>query len=110
LQASYDVHRIIRQYFGQVPGGMFGGDEISRPGYSDPRQGVETCGLVEEMNSDQHMLRITGDIFWADQAEDVAFNSYPAAVMPDFKSLRYITCPNMVLSDAKDHSPGIHIQ
>ncbi len=108
LQASYDVFTITRKYFGQVPGGMFGSDEIARPGHADPRQGTETCGMVEQMNSDEHMLRITGDAMWADHTEDVAFNSYPAAVMPDFKSLRYITSPNMVLNDAKDHSPGIY--
>ena len=107
LEASYDNHKIIREHFGQVPGGMFGGDENSRPGYDDPRQGIETCGMVEQMNSDEHLLRITGDIFWADHAEEVAFNTYPAAVMPDFKSLRYITSPNMVLNDAENHSPGI---
>jgi hypothetical protein len=107
LQDSYDNHHIVRKYFGQVPGGMFGGDENSRPGYDDPRQGIETCGMVEQMNSDEHLLRITGDIFWADHAEEVAFNTYPAAVNPDFKSLRYITSPNMVLNDAENHSPGI---
>lgn len=107
LQASYDNHHIIRKYFGQVPGGMYGGDENSRPGYDDPRQGIETCGMVEQMNSDEHLFRITGDIFWADHTENVAFNSYPAAVNADFKSLRYITSPNMVLNDAKSHSPGI---
>ena len=107
LQATYDNFDIVRKYFGQVPGGMFGSDENSRPGYDDPRQGVETCGMVEQMNSDEHLLRITGDIFWADHAENVAFNSYPAAVAPDFKSLRYITSPNMVLNDSKNHSPGI---
>jgi hypothetical protein len=86
---------------------MFGGDENSRPGYHDPRQGVETCGMVEQMASDEMMLRITGDPLWADHCEKVAFNSYPAAVMPDFRALRYITAPNMTLSDDKDHHPGI---
>lgn len=47
LKASYNVHRLIRRTFGQVPGGMFGADENARLGYIDPRQGVETCGLVE---------------------------------------------------------------
>ncbi len=107
LQASYDVFNIIRKHFGQVPGGLFGSDEVSRPGYSDPRQGMETCGMVEEMNSAEEMMRISGDVFWGDQAENVAFNSYPAAVMPDFKSLRYITSPNTVLNDSKNHAPGI---
>ena len=110
LHASYEVFDIVRKYFGQVPGGLFGSDEVARPGYSDPHQGIETCGMVEEMNSDEHMLRITGDTRWADQAENVAFNSYPAATMPDFKSLRYITSPNMVLSDSKNHHPGINNQ
>jgi hypothetical protein len=44
---------------------------------------------------------------WADNCEDVAFNTYPAAVMPDFKGLRYLTAPNMVISDSKNHAPGI---
>ncbi|MEE4115068.1 MAG: beta-L-arabinofuranosidase domain-containing protein [Marinilabiliaceae bacterium] len=107
LKASYDNFNIVREHFGQVPGGMFGSDENSRPGYDDPRQGIETCGIVEQMNSNEHLLRITGDIFWADHTEEVAFNTFPAAVMPDFKSLRYITSPNMVLNDDKNHSPGI---
>jgi Beta-L-arabinofuranosidase, GH127 len=107
LKATYDNFHIIRKYFGQVPGGMYGSDENARPGYDDPHQGVETCGMVEQMNSDEHLFRITGDIFWADHAEEVAFNTYPAAVMPDFRSLRYITSPNMVLNDDKNHWPGI---
>jgi len=107
VQATYDNFEIIREHFGQVPGGMFGSDENARPGYADPRQGIETCGIVEQMNSDEHLLRITGDPFWADHAEEVAYNIYPAAVMPDFRSLHYITSPNMVLLDAENHSPGI---
>ncbi len=107
LKATYENFDIIRAHFGQVPGGMFGSDENARPGYADPRQGVETCGMVEQMNSDEHLLRITGDPFWADHAEEVAYNTYPAAVMPDFKSLHYITSPNMALLDAENHAPGI---
>ena len=107
LKASYNVHNLIRRTFGQVPGGMFGADENARMGSIDPRQGVETCGLVEQMASDELMLCMTGDPFWAEHCEEVAFNSYPAAVMPDFKGLRYITCPNQTVSDSKNHHPGI---
>ena len=106
-QASYNDQLLIRRIFGQVPGGMFGGDENCRQGYIDPRQGVETCGMVEQMASDEIMLRFTGDPYWAENCEDVAFNTYPAATMPDFKALRYITSPNMVQSDSKNHAPGI---
>ena len=107
LHASYNVQSLIRRTFGQVPGGMFGSDENARMGYIDPRQGVECCGMVEQMASDEIMLRFTGDPSWADNCEDVAFNTYPAAVMPDFRALRYITSPNMVVSDTKNHCPGI---
>lgn len=107
LQATYNVHYLVRRIFGQVPGGMFGADENARLAYIDPRQGTETCGFVEQMASDELLLRMTGDPFWAEHCEDVAFNSYPAAVMPDFKALRYITCPNHIISDSEDHKPGI---
>ncbi|MDR2765370.1 MAG: glycoside hydrolase family 127 protein [Tannerella sp.] len=108
LQATYNNFHLIRRLYGQVPGGMFGADENARKGYHDPRQGVETCGMVEQMSSDQILLRITGDPFWADHCENVAFNTWPASMMPDLRSLRYITSPNMVLSDDKNHHPGIN--
>lgn len=107
LKATYNVHHLIRNTFGQVPGGMFGADENARMGFIDPRQGTETCGLVEQMASDELLLRMTGDPFWAEHCENIAFNSYPAAVMADFKSLRYITSPNHTISDSENHHPGI---
>lgn len=107
LQASYDNQKFIREMFGQVPGGMFGSDENSRKGFVDPRQAVETCGMVEQMASDEIMMRITGDTHWAENCEDVAFNTFPAAFMPDYRALRYLVAPNMVISDSKNHNPGI---
>ncbi|NMB49950.1 MAG: hypothetical protein GX997_05770, partial [Bacteroidales bacterium] len=107
LIASYNVHHLIRNTFGQVPGGMFGADENARMGYIDPRQATETCAFVEQMASDEWMLRMTGDLFWAEHCEKVAFNSFPAAMMPDLNALRYLTAPNHVISDSKNHSPGI---
>ncbi len=107
LGATYHDFYLVRNLYGQVPGGMFGADENARKGYDDPRQAVETCGLVEQMASDEILTGITGDVMWADNCEDVAFNTYPAAVMPDFKGLRYLTAPNMVVSDSRNHSPGI---
>lgn len=107
LEASYNVQSLVRRTFGQVPGGMFGADENARIGFFDPRQGTETCGFVEQMASDEIMLLISGDPIWAENCEDVAFNSFPAALMPDYKALRYITSPNHVVSDSKNHNPGI---
>ena len=107
LQAAYANFHEVRKRYGQVPGGMFGSDENCRPGYDDPRQAVETCGMVEQMLSDEMLFQISGDPFWADHCEEVAFNCYPAAVMPDFKALRYLTAPNMVVSDSANHAPGV---
>lgn len=107
LKDTYNNFYLVRTLYGQVPGGMFGADENARKGHDDPHQGVETCGMVEQMASDEILAGITGDPMWADHCEDVAFNTYPAAVMPDFKGLRYITSPNMVVSDSRNHAPGI---
>ncbi|MFT4017661.1 MAG: glycoside hydrolase family 127 protein [Agriterribacter sp.] len=107
LNAAYNNFYLVRNLYGQVPGGMFGADENARKGFDDPRQAVETCGMVEQMASDEILTAITGDPMWADNCEDVAFNTYPAAVMPDFKALRYLTAPNMVVSDSRNHAPGI---
>ncbi|HVV55445.1 MAG TPA: beta-L-arabinofuranosidase domain-containing protein [Mucilaginibacter sp.] len=107
LHATYNDFNLVRDIYGQVPGGMFGADENARKGYTDPRQAVETCGMVEQMTSDEFLIRFTGDTFWADNCEDVAFNTFPAAFTPDYRGLRYLTAPNMVVSDSKNHAPGI---
>ena len=107
LKATYDDFHLIRRIYGQVPGGMFGADENCRHGYIDPRQGTETCGFVEQMLSDEILMAQTGDLLWMENLEDVAFNSLPAAYTEDMRALRYITCPNMVQSDSRNHHPGI---
>ena len=43
--------------------------------------------MVEQMHSDERLLTITGDGSWAQNCEDVAFNSLPAALTADFKAL-----------------------
>jgi DUF1680 family protein len=106
LQAAERNYRTIREVYGQVPGGMFGGDENCRPGFTGPRQAIETCGMVEMMFSHERLLTVTGNLAWADRCEDVAFNSLPAALTADFKALRYLTAPNLVLSDRQSKSPG----
>ncbi len=107
LRATYNDQQLVRRIFGQMPGGMFAADENARMGYIDPRQGTETCGFAEQMATDEILLLTTGDPCWAENCEDVAFNSFPAAFSPDYKALRYLTCANMVVSDDKNHSPGI---
>lgn len=107
LDAAERNWREVRRLYGQVPGGMFGGDENCRPGFDGPRQAIETCGIVEEMLSDERLLQITGDGRWADRCEDAAYNSLPAAMTADLRALRYLTAPNHVRSDAAPKNPGI---
>ena len=107
LYAAERNWKKVRDIYGQVPGGMFGGDENCRKDYTGPRQAIETCGIAEEMLSDETLLRISGNLIWADRCENVAFNTYPAAFTSDYKALRYLTAPNMVLSDKSNKSPGL---
>ncbi len=107
LAASYNNQHLAREKYGQVPGGMFGADENAREGHTDPHQAAETCSLVEQIWSNLIMSEITGDPAWAVNTEDVAYNTLPAAFMPDYRALRYLTAPNMVVSDSKNHAPGI---
>ncbi|MEN6559691.1 MAG: beta-L-arabinofuranosidase domain-containing protein [Acidobacteriota bacterium] len=99
LEAVERNYRQVMSAYGSQPGGMFGADENIRPGHGDPRQGAETCTMVEFMASFESLLRITGDPLWADRAEDVAFNSLPASMTPDLKGLHYLTAANIISCD-----------
>lgn len=96
LRATEQRYLEMRGEFGQVPGGMFGADENTRPGKTGAQQAAETCSMVEFMNSFQSLLRITGDASYADKCEEVAFNSFPPSVSPDWRGLHYLTAPNQV--------------
>jgi hypothetical protein bacD2_10787 len=107
LKATYNAFDEMRKRYGQMPGGMYAADENARLGYFDPRQGAETCAVVEQMASDEILMGITGDPFWADHCENVALNTFTASMTPDMKALRYLTAPNMAISDEKLHGPSI---
>lgn len=99
LKATYRDYDTVMGLYGQFPGGGFAGDENCRPGYGDPRQGFETCGWVEFMHTFEMLTRITGDPLWAGRCEEIAFNSYPAALDPQHKGTHYITSANCIQLD-----------
>jgi len=107
LEAAEGNYQAVMGVYGQFPGGGFAGDENCRPGYVDPRQGFETCGIVEFMHSFEMLAKISGNPLWADRCEELAFNSLPAALTPDLKGLHYLTCPNQVQLDKENKSPGV---
>jgi hypothetical protein len=106
LQSAERNYRKVMELYGQQPGGGFVGDENCREGYFDPRGGFETCGIVEYMHSFEMLARITGQPLWADRCEEIALNTFPAALTPDQKGLHYITSVNQVQLDRNNKAPG----
>ena len=107
LRAAEKNYNQVMGLYGQFPGGGFAGDENCRPGFGDPRQGFETCGIVEFMHSFERLAKISGNPLWADRCEELAFNSLPAAQTPDLKALHYLTCANQVQLDKTNKAPAI---
>ncbi len=66
-------------------------------------QGVETCTVVEWMQSLETASRIIHDAETGDRLEKVAFNALPAQFSKDLKNHTYYTLPNQVQS-----LPGPH--
>ena len=107
LGGAVSNYETVMGLYGQFPGGGFAGDENCRPGYNDPRQGFETCGIVEFMHSFEMLTKISADPVWADRCEELAFNSLPASMTADAKALHYLTCANQVQLDEKNKAPAI---
>jgi DUF1680 family protein len=107
LAATERVWSKVRQMYGQVPGGMFGADENARAGRHGPRQAIETCGIAEEMLSDEIIVAVTGDPLWAGRGEDAAYNNTPVSMTADLKALRYLTAPNQPQSDHSNKAPAV---
>ncbi|MFD5571217.1 beta-L-arabinofuranosidase domain-containing protein [Streptomyces cadmiisoli] len=105
-RAAYRAYDAVMGAYGQFPGGGMAGDENFRPGFGDPRQGFETCGIVEFMASHELLTRITGDPVWADRCEDLAFNMLPASLDPAGKSIHYITSANSIDLDNRTKTQG----
>ncbi|MCO6693542.1 MULTISPECIES: RICIN domain-containing protein [Streptomyces] len=105
-RATYRTYDQVLASHGQFPGGGIAGDENLRPGFGDPRQGFESCGIVEFMASHELLTRITGDPVWADRCEELAFNMLPAALDPQGKAIHYVTSANGVHLDNVRKSDG----
>jgi hypothetical protein len=76
----------LDRYHGQATG-MFSGDEWLAG--RDPSQGVELCAVVELMFSLEHLIRIFGDVAFADRLERIAYNNLPATITSDLRAHQY---------------------
>ena len=70
-----------------MPTGHFTGDECLSG--TSPIQGSELCSVVEAMYSCEHLISVTGDSFWGDLLERLAYNALPATISPDMWTHQY---------------------
>lgn len=99
LAESEYWYRQHMSVWGQQPRGAFGADEMIRSGKVDPRQGMETCAIIEFVLKFYELGRITGDPLYADRVEDLMFNHFPASQTADLKALHYLTASNLPQCD-----------
>ncbi len=75
--------------------GMYGGDEPLHG--NDPTQGSELCSATEMMFCFETILPITGDIYYADYLEKVAYNVLPTQHNDNYTRKQYFQQANQVL-------------
>jgi hypothetical protein len=93
LQLSYTKVSQLERFHGQ-PTGQFSADE--HLGGRNPNRGVELCAIVETVYSLNVMLRVQGDVAFADRAERIMYNALPAALTADMWSHNYLSMINQV--------------
>ena len=86
LSALKDTHGFVN--------GMYGGDEHLHG--NDPTQGSELCSAVEMMFCFESILPVTGDVFYADYLEKIAYNVLPTQISDDFSRKQYFQQVNQV--------------
>lgn len=80
------LYEFISKYNG-TPVGTFYGDECLA-GLKNNR-GTELCSVVELMYSFEVLFNLTGDFYWIDALEKVAFNALPATISDDMWTHQY---------------------
>ncbi len=93
--ASYskEMIKILDEYH-SMPTGHFTGDEHLAG--NGPLAGSECCSVVEYMFSLEKLFEITGDAYYLDKLERVAFNALPATLSQDMWTHQYDQITNQV--------------
>ena len=86
------LEKLLRDH--GMPAGHFTGDECLAG--KSPLQGTELCGVVEAMYSYEWLLALSGDDYWAERLELLAFNALPATTSSDMWSHQYDQMTNQV--------------
>lgn len=77
-----------------VANGMYGGDEAMHG--NDPTTGSEFCSAVELMYSFENIIPITGDLYYADYLEKIAYNVLPTQHDDSFSIKQYFQQANQI--------------
>ncbi|MFI2741869.1 beta-L-arabinofuranosidase domain-containing protein [Zhouia sp. PK063] len=93
LEAPYKGLQSLKAVHG-FANGMYGGDEALHG--NDPIQGSELCSAVEIMYSFESMIPITGNVYYADYLEKIAYNVLPTQHNDDFTRKQYFQQPNQI--------------
>lgn len=93
LDAVRNAGKVIRKTIG-LPTGLWAGDELIN--YGDPTRGSELCTAVEMMFSLEEMLRITGDLHWAEWLERIAYNALPTQADDRYETRQYFQQTNQI--------------
>ena len=101
LEAPMKAVETIRHTVG-LPNGLWAGDEMLH--FGAPTRGSELCTAVEMMYSLETTLRISGNPFWADYLERVAYNALPTQINDSFTAKQYYQQTNQ-LSCTQDWRP-----
>ena len=86
LEALKDCHGFVN--------GMYGADEHLHG--NDPTQGSELCSAIELMYSFESILPISGDVFYADYLEKIAYNVLPTQITDNYQRKQYFQQVNQV--------------
>ena len=93
IAAIKEALRDVQRYHGQAQG-LYGGDEPLHG--SNPVQGIEFCSVSEEMFSLESIVKITGDMEFADLLERITYNALPTQASDDFTSRQYFQAANQI--------------
>lgn len=93
VQAVKEGLEDLRNIHGFVTG-LYGADENLHG--NNPTQGTELCTVVEMMYSFEQIARITGDTYFVDYLEKVAFNALPTQHDDQYTSRQYFQQANQV--------------
>jgi hypothetical protein len=86
MDSAQHMVDLLDKYHGMVTG-VFTGDECLAG--TSPVQGTELCAVAEYMYSLEHLISITGQSYWGDRLEKIAYNALPATFSPDMWTHQY---------------------